>query len=101
MKAEWKIDPEECCYAQFLNDRDEWDIKNRVANNKDTDEIAMATKEYTMDLHRETKETSTPQDDNLLSSKAAREMQRMIDSDANIPSMGLDPLLCVLGACPG
>ena len=25
----------------------------------------------------------------------------MIDSDANIPSMGLDPLLCVLGACPG
>ena len=44
--------------------------------------------EYTMDLHRETKETSTPQDDKSLSSKAAREMQRMMgDGNKTVTSI--------------
>lgn len=88
IKAEWQVDPEECCFAQFLNDRDEWDTKNRVANNEDTDEIAMATKEYTMDLHREAEQVGKQQDDLSLSSKAAREMQRMMgDGNETIASI--------------
>ena len=82
IKAEWKIDPEDLCYAQFLNDRDEWDGKNRVANNEDTEEIAKAIAEYTMDLHRKGSEQNKKAvDEKSLSSKAAREMQRMMGDD--------------------
>ena len=82
MKTEWEVDPEECCYAQFLNERDDWDLKNRVANNEDTDELAMATKEYTADLKRqETMTTPTTSDIQSMTSKAAREMQRMMGND--------------------
>ena len=83
IKTEWEVDPEDYCFAQFLNDRDEWDIKHRVANNEDTDEIAKATKEYTMDLHREKEHhDQLPEtDEQSMSSKAAREMKRMMGED--------------------
>ena len=87
MKTEWGIDPEDCCFAQFLNDRDEWDIKNRVANNEDTEELAKATEEYTIDLKRE-KENTQLQDDISMTSKAAREMKRMMgEGDETIASI--------------
>ena len=81
MKSEWGIEPEECCYAQFLNERDEWDKRHRVANNEDTDELAMATKEYTADLQRKDTAEPTQQDDQTMTSKAAREMRRMMGGD--------------------
>ena len=42
MKTEWKIDPHEVCYEQFILEGEEWDTKNRVAQNEDTKELALA-----------------------------------------------------------
>ena len=83
LKTEWEVDPEEYCYAQFLSERDQWDPVNRVANNEDTDELAKATTEYTMDLHQELPEKDKEQEDAAsMTSKAAREMHRMMGEDA-------------------
>ena len=83
LKTEWKVDPEEYCFAQFLSERDQWDPVNRVANNEDTDELAKATTEYTMDLHQELPEKDKDQEEAAsMTSKAAREMHRMMGEDA-------------------
>ena len=83
IKAEWVADPEIFCFAQFLNSSDEWDPENRVANNEDTNELANAANEYTMDLYRESEVTQTQDttDDKSMTSKAMREMNRMMGND--------------------
>ena len=83
LKSEWKMDPEDYCYAQFLSDRDQWDPVHRVANNEDTEELALATKDYTMDLHEARPDKNIEQlEEASMTSKAAREMRRMMGEDA-------------------
>ena len=85
IKKEWVTDPERFCFAQFLNDSDTWDKDNRVANNADTDEIALAATEYTLDLQRDTEQTISKdkeKDDQSMTSKAMREMRRMMGNDS-------------------
>ena len=84
MKTEWNIDPEKHCYAQFLQDGDKWDESLRVANNADTDDIALAVKEQTLDLQREAEQDAQEidNDNESMTSKARREMRRMLNADA-------------------
>ena len=59
-----------------------WDAQNRVANNEDTDDIKMAADVYTIDLQREeVKATENDDDVDSMTTKARREMRRMLDND--------------------
>ena len=85
LESEWQINPETLCYAQFLNPSDKWDPTLRVANNEDTDEIRMAVEIYSADLQKPEAEEKAAEhsDDDVqsMTSKAQREMTRMIRND--------------------
>ena len=83
-KEEWAINPEYICYAQFINSANSWDAKNRVANNKDTDDIKMAADVYTIDLQKDEDDDAPPEEDDTdsMNTKARKEMRRMMDNDA-------------------
>ena len=89
IKTEWKIDPEQHCYGQFLQDGDKWDPDLRVANNEDTEDIELAVKEQTLDLKREEESAPNQEVDNMsMTSKAHREMRRMLNQDdETVPSL--------------
>ena len=89
IKTEWKIDPEQHCYGQFLQDGDKWDSDLRVANNEDTEDIELAVKEQTLDLKREEESAPNQEVDNMsMTSKAHREMRRMLhQDDETVPSL--------------
>jgi hypothetical protein len=83
IKHEWKINPEYVCYAQFIQRTDEWDTKLRVANNEETEAIRLAAELHTLDLQAPPREQmNDTQDENSLNTKAQKEMQRMLDGDA-------------------
>ena len=84
--TEWEINPEYLCYAHFLNPSDTWDAKNRVANNEDTEDIRMAAEIYSEDLRilgEQAAKAPPPneEDANSMTSKAEREMSRMLNND--------------------
>ena len=83
IESEWAINPDYMCYAQFINSANSWDAKHRVANNEDTDDIKMAADVYTTDLQPEqpTTEPVSTDDADSMTSKARKEMRRMMDND--------------------
>ena len=83
IKQEWKINPEYVCYAQFIQRTDEWDAKLRVANNEETEAIRLAAELHTLDLQAPPKKQANDiQDESSMNTKAQKEMQRMLDGDA-------------------
>ena len=83
IKQEWNINPEYVCYAQFIQRTDEWDAKLRIANNEETEAIRLAAEIHTLDLQAPPGvQQQTTQDDNSMNTKAQKEMQRMLDGDA-------------------
>lgn len=80
MQTEWNIDPHDVCYEQFVMEGEEWDTVNRVAQNEDTKELALAAEVYTQDL-QDDEIQDTEDEAQSLTSRARREMKRTLYGD--------------------